>query len=190
MRLFVAVEIDPDVARRISELSDELRRRVTAFARRARITWIPAERLHLTLRFIGEVDEGKAAAIGAALEPKLNAGIFDVVIRGAGVFPASGPPRVLWAGIAEGADALVDLEHEVSTRLAGCGVPREERAFSPHLTLARVREASGLRSGPLLDGVTDRVLGATRVDAITLFESRSSPKGPTYVSLQRTPLRA
>ena len=61
-------------------------------------------------------------------------------------------------------------------------------AFSPHLTLARVRDASGLRAGPLLESVADYRFGATPVDAITLFQSRMSPKGPTYVGLQRTPL--
>ena len=67
---------------------------------------------------------------------------------------------------------------------------RSRRPYSPHLTLARVREAAGLRSASLLDGLEDRSLGTTRIDAITLFQSRLSPKGPTYVPLLRTSLRA
>jgi 2'-5' RNA ligase len=68
-------------------------------------------------------------------------------------------------------------------------VAPEDRPYNPHLTLARVREAVGLRAAPLLDGVSEVVLGVTQVDAITLFESRLSPQGPTYVALHRTALR-
>ena len=188
MRLFAAVEIDPAVKVRVGGVIEELQRAAIAHAPRARIAWIPPERLHLTVRFIGEVDEGRAAAIGAAFEPPFRTPSFDVVVGGVGAFPAKGNPRVVWAGIAEGATALVDLEREVSDRLTGCGVQKEDRPFRPHLTLARVRDAAGLRTVPLLEGLVDRTLGRSRVDAITLFQSRLSPKGPTYVPLLRTPL--
>ena len=79
-------------------------------------------------------------------------------------------------------------ETDVSDRLAGCGVPRKDRRYRPHLTLARVRDAADLRAGMLLNGLIDRAFGRTLVDAITLFESRLSPRGPTYVPRQRTPL--
>lgn len=188
MRLFVAVEIDPVVARHLAEFSDEVRSRIRARAPRARMTWVPVERLHLTVRFIGEVGEGQAAAIAAELEPPLTASPFEVTVEGAGAFPAAGAPRVIWAGVAGGLEALAALEHEVSGRLAACGVPRADRTYHPHLTLARVRESAGLRAGALLDRLAARRFGATWVDAITLFQSRLSPKGPTYVALQRTPL--
>ena len=112
-----------------------------------------------------------------------------MIVEGAGAFPPTGAPRVLWAGIGGGTGAISALEQEVSERLAACGVEREDRPYRPHLTLARVLDASGLRSGPLLEKLTDRRFGATPVDAIRLFQSRTSPKGLTYVSLQRTPLR-
>ena len=112
-----------------------------------------------------------------------------MIVEGAGAFPPRGAPRVLWAGVGEGADAVCSLEREVSERLAARGVEREDRPYRPHLTLARVRDPSGLRSGPLFENLADRRFGATSVDAITLFQSRMSPKGSTYVSLQRTPLR-
>jgi 2'-5' RNA ligase len=87
-----------------------------------------------------------------------------------------------------GLEPLRQVEHEVSARLEGVGVPREDRDYSPHLTLARVRDGAGLRSAPLFEGLERVSLGTTRVEAITLYESRLSPKGPAYVPLHRTSL--
>ena len=188
MRLFVAVEIGETLAARAAELSRELQRRAADAAPRARVTWVPPDRLHLTVRFIGEMDDARAAAVGEALEPTLNVAPFDLTLAGAGAFPKSGSPRVLWAGVASGREALVAAEREISARLARLGVPEEERPYSPHLTLARVREPAGLRSARLLDGLTDQSLGTVHVDAITLFHSKLSPKGPTYTPLLRIPM--
>ena len=99
MRLFVAVEIDPAVAQKISDFNDALRRRAMSCAARAQITWVPREQLHVTVRFIGEVDAAQAAAIVAALRPELTTRRFEMIVEGAGAFPPTGAPRVLWAGI-------------------------------------------------------------------------------------------
>lgn len=188
MRLFVAIEIEESVAEQIVRLSDELRRRVGARAPSARLTWVPRERLHLTIRFIGEVDEARADEIRVVLAPPLDTPAFELTFEGAGAFPAHGPPRVLWAGITRGESEVIVLEHEVSARLAQCGIPPEGRPYRPHLTLARVRDAKGLQVQTLFDGLDGR-LGATTVRTITLFQSRLSPKGPTYLTLQSTHLR-
>ena len=188
MRLFVAVEIGEALAARVAELSRALQRRAGDAAPHGKVTWVPPDRLHLTVRFIGEIDDGRAAAVGAALEPPLNVAPFDLTLAGAGAFPKSGSPRVLWVGVASGREELVAAEREISTRLARLGIPEEERPYSPHLTLARVREPAGLRSARLLDGLTDQSLGAVHVDAITLFHSKLSPKGPTYTPLLRIPM--
>jgi 2'-5' RNA ligase len=95
---------------------------------------------------------------------------------------------VIWAGVSKGRDRLDAIEREVTARLAGVGIEPEDRPYSAHLTLARVRDAAGLRADPLLECHRTVELGATRVEAITLFESRLSPKGPTYVPILRTPL--
>ena len=188
MRLFVAVELAPAVAERLDAFGSELQRRTAALSPHARVTWIPVGRLHLTVRFIGEVDDAQAAAIGAALGPSLEVPGFELGFEGAGAFPSRGAPRVLWAGISQGLEALKVLEREVSTRLATCGIAREDRPYAPHLTLARVREGARLRVAPLFEGLADSSFGTMPVDAITLFHSRLSPRGPTYVPVQRTSL--
>ena len=188
MRLFVGIEISQAVVAATLDLVAQLQAACSALAPRARLTWVTAERLHITIRFIGHVDDARVDQMRAVLEPPLTLDPFDLTIAGVGTFPPKGPPRVVWAGLAGGRDQLLALEPEVSERLAGAGVPREERPFNPHLTLARVRDAAGLRSAPFVGSLRDISLGTTSVDAITLFESRLSPKGPTYVALARTPL--
>ena len=184
----MAVELAEAAAAELARVSQQLRARVEAVAPRARLTWIAADRLHFTIRFLGEVDDARAAAITAALAPPLAAAAFDITMTEVGAFPPKGPPRVLWAGVGEGRGQMVALEREVSARLASCGVPPEPHSYTPHVTLARVREANRLRTRDVLDAAPDGVFGVTGVDAITLFQSRLSPNGPTYVALQRTAL--
>ncbi len=188
MRLFVAVELAPGVVAAALHLIDRLQAKAARLAPQSRLTWATADRLHVTVRFIGHVDEQTADAIKDAFGPALAAESFDLTVAGTGAFPPKGPPRVVWAGLTEGRDRLLELEHTVSERLAQVGINKEDRPYRPHLTLARVREAAGLRTAALMDGVSQSVLGVTPVDAITLFESRLSPQGPTYVALKRVEL--
>jgi 2'-5' RNA ligase len=189
VRLFTGIELADAVRTRAAATVAELRQRVQENAPDARVTWISEERLHLTVRFIGEVGDPLAERIVNALRAPLPMAPFTIVFDALGAFPSRGSPRVIWIGVAEGHDAVVRAESAISDRLLALGIPREDRPYSPHLTLARVREPAGLRAATLFDGLSPR-LGRTRVDAITLFQSRLSPKGPTYVVLERTPLRA
>jgi 2'-5' RNA ligase len=188
MRLFIAVEMNPSVAEAAREVIDDLRARVTRLAPRAHVTWSAPDRIHVTVRFIGEADEAKAQAIRSALGPTIDAPVFEVTVEGIGAFPPKGPPRVFWAGLTDGRDGLLEVERAVSQRLETL-VPAEDRPYAPHLTLARVKEPAGLSRAALFEGVSTRRFGTVHVDAITLFESRLSPKGATHVPLQRSALR-
>jgi 2'-5' RNA ligase len=188
MRLFIAVEMDRAVEDAAREVIDELRNRVARLAPRARITWSAPERLHVTVRFIGDADESKTHAIRSALGPTIDAPRFDLLVEGVGAFPPKGPPRVFWAGLTDGRDGLLEVERAVSQRLETL-VPAEDRPFAPHLTLARVKEPAGLSRATLFESLTTRQFGTVHVDAITLFESRLSSQGATHVPLQRSVLR-
>jgi 2'-5' RNA ligase len=188
MRLFIAVEMNASVEAAAREVIDELRARAARLAPRAKITWSNPERIHVTVRFIGEADETKAYAIRSALGPTIDTPVFDVAVEGVGAFPPKGPPRVIWAGLSEGRDGLLEVERAV----AGCLdtlAPAEDRPYSPHLTLGRIKEPGGLSRAALIEGLNTSHFGTVHVDAITLFESRLSPKGATHVPLQRTALR-
>ncbi|HEY1303093.1 MAG TPA: RNA 2',3'-cyclic phosphodiesterase [Vicinamibacterales bacterium] len=188
MRLFTGIELDSAVVGAAGDLLDELARRAARQAPRARVAWITPERLHVTVRFIGHTDEAGYARIRAVLEPPIEVQPFSLTVERLGWFPPSGQPRVLWAGLAGDRASLDAVEREVTSRLTQVGVPPEARAYGPHLTLGRVKEAAGLKAAALFRDLTDVVLGTTAVGAITLFESRVSSKGPTYLPMQKTRL--
>jgi 2'-5' RNA ligase len=189
MRLFVGCDVGPAVADAAVALISELKARVARLAPPARLTWVPKDRLHFTVRFIGQVDAARAAGIQRVLAPPLRQPAFDAVVHGVGVFPDRRPPRVVWAGLGGGRTELVALAREVNARLDPLvgGDPEELR---PHLTLARVKEAHGLRAQPLLAGLESVPLGSFRVETVTLFESRQSGGSLQYVPLMKTALEA
>jgi 2'-5' RNA ligase len=118
---------------------------------------------------------------------------FELTIEGTGSFPPKRPPRVVWAGIVAGLHYLHAVEREVGQRLDPLISTADDarggaRDYHPHLTLGRVKVPAGLKPGVLLNGLERAVFGTVRVGAVTLFESRLSSAGPTYVALGRTPL--
>ena len=189
MRLFVGCETGAVVADAATALIGDLQARVARLAPAARLTWVPRERLHFTIRFIGAVDAARVPAVREALAPPLGHPPFDAVVQGVGVFPDRRPPRVIWAGLRSGTSDMVALARAVNARL-GPLVGGEPEELRPHLTLARVKEPDGLRAQGLLAGLETLSLGTTRVDGVTLFESRAAPGGVEYIPLQRTSLEA
>jgi 2'-5' RNA ligase len=143
--------------------------------------------MHLTLRFIGDADERRARALAAALERPLPVAPFDLTVAGVGTFPPRGRPRVIWVGVANGRETIVAIEREIAGRVDAIAGASEERGFTPHLTVARIKDAAGLNR-TICDGLEDRLLGSTRVGEVVLYESRLSSAGPAYVPLRRTAL--
>lgn len=189
VRLFIAAAIGALVGEAAVEVIDELRRRVRECAPRARVTWNTPERIHITVRFIGQADDDRVRLVAAALGPPLPIDPFELTVAGLGVFPSHGRPRVIWAGVTAGREAMRDVERQIASRLDPILGRGEERDYTPHLTLARVRDAAGL-TRRVCDGLESTVLGTTTIDGVTLFESRMSPQGSTYVPLLRTNLRS
>lgn len=185
-RLFVAVDLDDRSRRRLAAIIDDVAHRSEQAG--ARVRWTPAANLHITLRFIGATPEPDVDRIAAALEPPLAARPFDIMLAGLGTFPGSGPPRVIWAGIARGAEILGRLYDEVEERLQAAGCATEERPFRAHLTLGRVRTGPPRAANAVRRASGDVALevGPITVDHVTLYESRPSSTGSTYHQLLRT----
>jgi 2'-5' RNA ligase len=198
MRLFVGVELDADVRAGVASVASDLRRQVDALLRPGPdLRWVEPANLHITLWFIGHVDDARGAAIRRALEHPFTTTPFDLPVSGCGMFPRSGPPRVVWIGTQAAAE-MSRLYAEVRDRLVPLGFEAEKRPFTGHVTIARVREnrSRGLprrRAGQaddlrVLIERTPGVCGVSRVNAVTLFLSRLSPKGAAYEPLLRVPL--
>ena len=188
MRLFTAIELTEPVRAEAGALVTELRRRAHELAPRARLTWVSPDRMHLTSRFIGEVGVPLAERILATLREPLEVAPFAMRFERLGAFPPRGEPRGLWLGVGDGSRPALEVEAAIARRLTALGLSEDERPYNPHLTLARVRQAIGLRPRTLFENLSPR-FGGMRVDAITLFESRLSPAGSTYVVLGRTRLQ-
>jgi 2'-5' RNA ligase len=138
MRLFVAIDIPAD-------LKDALRYFVDRLRPAAKIGWSMPDNLHVTTKFIGEWPEPRLDEIKRALTSVPVNGAIDITVKSLGWFPNPHSPRVFWAGV-RGGEPLRALAHATEQALARLGVPIEERDYSPHLTLARIREGVALES--------------------------------------------
>ncbi len=155
------------------------------------IRWVSAENLHLTVWFLGEVSDGRAGAVLDVLRPPLQEPAFMLHLAGLGAFPPSGPPRVFWMGLSQGTDELARLHDAIGARLLPWGFRAELRAYSAHLTLARVKEPPPSAARAVIRQLlrdTDADAGRCRIEALTVFRSRTSPAGAAYEPLLRVPL--
>ena len=180
MRTFIAVEIDEAVRRRAAQLSRALASALERGGDRRTVAWVAPQNLHLTLRFLGEIDAAAVEAVKGRLAAPLETPAFDVGLSGLGTFPPAGPPRVVWLAVSGGAKGLSDVSVEVDSRLAGLGLPKEERGFHAHLTLGRVKRPVGSRLSEAIAAAGAADAGRCLVDHVTLFESRLAPSGATY----------
>ena len=170
--------------------------------------WIPESQLHFTLKFLGEIEEERvtaamaataAAAVVAAASVAVKAlergmrpaGGFRLALEGLGAFPPRGPARVLWAGCGEGAEALTAVGAAVEEAFVAEGFPREERPFSPHLTLARVKDPdAGRRLSRALASLPAEPFGAVSVSCLVLYQSERTPRGAEYAELLRVAIES
>jgi RNA 2',3'-cyclic 3'-phosphodiesterase len=195
MRVFVAVDLEPHIRVRIARFLDGVR----GFADEAR--WVRPESLHVTLKFIGEQSEEQVAAVTERLQ-NVTATSFELHFTGYGFFPTAKAPRVFWIGIQAGTE-LAELASSVDSALSELRIPREDRPFSPHLTLARGGAGSGSpkwrkedRPNSTFAGLQERLTAIRDLDFGTmaareffLYRSQLSPGGSKYTKLQSFPLR-
>ena len=188
MRLFVAVDIDDVIRRRIERTTGSLRHVIEQAGSPVRIAWVPPDRLHLTLQFVGEVSDDVGGEIAACLEAPFDQTPFELRFGPLGMFPPTGLPRVVWLGVEQGARELALLQAAVARRLEHIAFRRESRPCAPHLTLARIKEGGTRADRERISGARLEVAGRCTIDHVTLYQSRLSPRGPTYMPLASTPL--
>jgi RNA 2',3'-cyclic 3'-phosphodiesterase len=195
MRLFVAFDIDDEIHGRIVRFVEG----VQGFAPDAR--WVRPESLHVTLKFIGERAEAALPRIKQALTT-IKASAAEIHFRGYGFFPTANSARVFWVGMDAGPE-LGALARAIDEKTAALGIPKEERAFSPHLTLARAgggsgspRRIKGDNRNRVFQSLQQKLaarpapeFGTMTAREFFLYQSQLSPKGSKYTKLERFDLQ-
>jgi 2'-5' RNA ligase len=183
MRLFVAVSLAQEIRAHLACVQDRLRHA------RADVSWVRAENLHVTLKFLGETEEKRLERIRSALAEVARGGApFVMEVAGVGSFGGR-VPRVVWVGVTNGAEPLVRLAGEIAAALAPLGFPREKRGFTAHFTLGRVRSARNADSlCAALEASRDEDFGASEIRHFELMQSELRPSGSIYTVLDRFPL--
>lgn len=185
IRSFIAIELGDKEKRSLELIQNKLKRELPP------VKWVKPAAMHLTLKFLGYVEEDWIPRIVESMDSAARGcRPFRMKLSGIGAFPNSKKPRVIWVGIREESGALKRLAEELEKLLSGIGLEPEERPFSPHLTLGRVKERGG---GNAFEGVLtvfkDRDAGEAQVDEISLMRSDLTPKGPIYSALHLVELQ-
>jgi len=188
MRVFIAIELPQDIKERLSRLQDKLK------GSGADVRWVNPGNIHLTLRFLGEINEESLGKVdGMIREVAKGKPKIKVNLSGLGLFPDTNHPKVIWAGVKEGDSEIKIIAKEIEEKLLGLGIPKEERPFSSHITIGRVK--SSVNKERLLEGL-DRLEGEFRekgfdfaADKITIFKSSLLCGGPVYEALKEITLK-
>ncbi|MEM5804321.1 MAG: RNA 2',3'-cyclic phosphodiesterase [Candidatus Aenigmatarchaeota archaeon] len=184
MRLFIAVKIPEDLKAKIASIQDRLD------STDDDIKLVEPENLHFNLKFIGEYELNSLPKLKAAMDSICSQfEAFDAHIADIGTFPSPTFIRTIWLGMKKGGQALSAIAESIEMGLESLGITKDERGFTPHLTLARVKG----RCSPELISVIRELkgidIGSFKVEEITLFESKLTPKGPIYSEIHSVKLR-
>ena len=188
MRVFVAVDIGDAVRREAARVVSALQMKLEAAKTPPKVTWVKPAALHVTIRFLGEVEPAEVDRIIPLLAPPIALAPFEVQWRGLGTFPNNRHPRALWLGVINGAAQLAAIEAEVSKRLTGAAVELDDRALLPHLTIGRVKMAGAGIDWPKVLQSAEVKNATSRIDRVTLYQSTLSQYGPHYTELVSAPL--
>ncbi|WP_455244359.1 RNA 2',3'-cyclic phosphodiesterase [Petrachloros mirabilis] len=199
IRTFLAIELSEPLRLAVSRLQLDIKQQLNRdLSRNARISWVQLASIHLTIKFLGDIDEQLVAPMQEAIgEVVQRYGAFQIPLDRLGVFPRLQQPRVLWVGPTEQweqgeeGDRLASLHRAVDDCCGTLNLALDERPLTPHLTLARFKE--GERSvGQALakSGIMDRpvALGSLAVESVVLMRSELRPAGPRYTKLWEVPL--
>jgi 2'-5' RNA ligase len=185
IRCFIGVDVGEDIRRKAAALQQQLAEHG------AGVKWVDEDSMHVTLLFLGEVDERDLLAVCRAVKSAAaREAPFPLRVSGVGAFPTLRRPKVVWGGITDGTEPLRRLYDSLETKLLDAKLyRREERGYTPHLTLGRMKgEADGLALAPELAKRLAWDGGRTTVEEVIVFSSEQRRDGPEYAVLARSPL--
>jgi len=185
VRSFLAIELPKPIIKKIEEVQGDLK------STHAEVRWVSPEKIHLTLKFFGNIDESRIDLIFKSIEESIrNTSPFSLKVRGVGAFPNLKNPRVIWMGLVEGREILVSLQKQIETQLEKVGFQPEDRPFHPHLTLGRIKSTRGKEElvGRMEKYKNEEEFGDFLVERLILFKSDLRPTGPIYSPLKELKL--
>lgn len=183
IRAFIAIDLSPEIHQRLDEVLDDYRRQLNHIP----IRWVPVANIHLSLKFLGDVSIANINILTDVIQTEVIVHHqFEISVGGTGAFPNNRQPRVIWVGV-EAPQELVAVQFMIDSATARLGYAREDRAFSPHLTLGRVsRNASSQEVKNISQCIEETrigFLGATCVEKIHLYRSDLRPNGAVYTRI-------
>jgi 2'-5' RNA ligase len=183
IRAFIAINLSQEILERIEQMSLDLRSRLKGVP----VRWVPADNIHLTLKFLGNVSTANLEMLKEILDNVVsNHHDCDISVGGIGAFPKPHNPRVIWVGM-EVPQELVSLQHNIEIETARLGYSREHRPFSAHLTIGRVSRNASTQDAhaiaEILDSYKVGFLGATRITSVYLYRSDLKPDGAIYTPI-------
>jgi 2'-5' RNA ligase len=184
IRCFISINLDEYTQKKVGDIIDVLNKY------EADIKWVNPENLHLTLKFLGNTPEERLNLIKEALENVASKyHPFYTKIKGMGVFPNKRYPRVLWVGV-ENKEILIEIQRQVETEMSFIGYKKEQKEFSPHVTIGRARSSFRVQNVlECLDSYKDYDFGILCVKNIYIMRSDLNPKGPKYTKLYEISLK-
>ncbi len=177
MRVFCAIELPASVRVQIIEHIAKLRGALP----KPGISWAREGALHITLKFLGEIESNRVTSLSSAVERAVrNASPFNLLLKDTGAFPAHGAPRVLWIGVVDPSGNLSKLYESLEKECSSDGFDREKRAFHPHLTIARQRSPQGIRTPSVLSVGSNFEGVEFPVKELVVMQSELRPEGSRY----------
>jgi len=180
LRLFIAVDLSEEQKEQLLELQKRLMQDING------VKWVNATGLHITLKFLGEVENIPEEPWKPLLKAINNFKPFKVSFQGIGAFPSLRKPRVIWSGVNEGKEQLRELSRSIDNVLKEHGFSPEKKEIIPHVTLGRIRKnEKGISLTPVVGKHEEFYTPNSDVNYINLYQSILSPKGASYKSLQK-----
>jgi 2'-5' RNA ligase len=188
VRLFVAIDVSDETRAQLRRVRERLEQHLAAAPHPPRVSWVADAAAHVTVRFIGEVSDDTAEKVKTTLAAPFAEAAYELHFEGAGAFPNARRPRVIWIGVSRGLTETAAVAAAVNTRLDPVIGAGEERAFRAHLTVGRVKEPARFDWDAAL-AVAKAGRSRSSIDHVTLYQSKTSSKGPAYTALLKVPLR-
>jgi RNA 2',3'-cyclic 3'-phosphodiesterase len=188
IRAFIAIDLSQDIQNRLDELVNKYKSLLPQIP----IRWVAGSNIHLTLKFLGDVSLSNLNILTDMIQAEVSSHHqFEISVGGAGAFPNTRQPRIIWVGV-EAPPELTAIQNGIEATTGRLGYTREERAFSPHLTLGRVSRNATSQEVKVISKALEAIkvgfLGATCVEKVYLYKSDLQPTGAVYTQIFTTSL--